>query len=46
MRFLLRLVLLLAAAFVIGGAVFLAGWDIPPPTRLMETTIPDERFDP
>ena len=46
MRFLFRLVLFLAVALVIGCAVFLASWDIPPPTRLMEIVIPDERFAP
>lgn len=29
---------------VAGGAVFLATWDIPPPTQTIEAPIPDDRF--
>jgi hypothetical protein len=29
---------------VLGGGVFLATWDIPPPTVQVERTLPDERF--
>ena len=38
--FLLVIVLLA----VVGGAVFLATWDIPPPSERVEKVIPDERF--
>jgi hypothetical protein len=29
---------------VVGAAVFLATWDIPPPTRQVESVMPDERL--
>jgi hypothetical protein len=29
---------------VAGGAVFLATWDIPAPTRQIETVVPDDRL--
>lgn len=29
---------------LIGGAVFLAGWDIPPPSAKVEITLPNDRF--
>jgi len=29
---------------LIGGAAFLAGWDIPPPSAKVEKTLPDDRF--
>ncbi len=35
------LLLLLA---IVGGAVFLATWDIPPPTKTVEIPIPDDRL--
>ena len=37
-------VIALAFAILVGGAVFLAGWDIPAPSAVVEKTIPDERF--
>jgi hypothetical protein len=41
----LRLFLLfLLAAALIGGGVFLAQWDIPPPGGQVVTVIPDDRF--
>tara|TARA_B100000676_G_scaffold191645_1_gene188463 strand:+ start:5315 stop:5455 length:141 start_codon:yes stop_codon:yes gene_type:complete len=46
MRFLVRLVMLLTVAVVVGGVAFLATWDIPPPTHHVEKTIPNDRFDP
>ncbi|HEX9647987.1 MAG TPA: hypothetical protein VGB88_10845 [Alphaproteobacteria bacterium] len=44
MRFITRLFVLLVLVAVIGGAVFLATWDIPPPTATTTTDIPDDRF--
>jgi hypothetical protein len=35
---------LLLAGLVAGGAVFLATWDIPPPTARIEQVLPDDRF--
>jgi hypothetical protein len=29
---------------LIGGAVFLSGWDIPSPSAEVEITLPDDRF--
>ena len=29
---------------LVGGAVFLATWDIPPPSKSVEKVLPDERF--
>lgn len=29
---------------VLGGAVFLATWDIPPPNKVVEKGIPDDRL--
>ncbi len=39
-----RLTLLLIAVIIVGGAVFLATWDIPAPTRQVEKVMPDNRF--
>lgn len=36
---------LLLLISVVGGGVFLAFWDIPPPTREVEKEIPHARFD-
>lgn len=36
--------LVVVVGVVVGGAVFLAGWDIPPPSRDVEETLPDDRF--
>ena len=41
---LLRLLLLSLVLVVAGGAVFLVTWDIPAPTREVETVVPDERL--
>jgi hypothetical protein len=46
MRFLVRLLVLLTIVVLAGGVVFLATWDIPPPTHEVEKTIPNDRFDP
>ena len=29
---------------ILGGAVFLATWDIPPPNNVVEKDIPDDRL--
>ncbi len=39
-----KLTILLILVLVVGGAVFLATWDIPAPTRQVEKTLPDSRF--
>lgn len=39
-----RVVVLVVFALVIGGAVFLATWDIPAPTASVEKVIPNDRF--
>ena len=39
-----KFVILLAIALILGGAVFLATWDIPAPTSKVEKTLPDDRF--
>jgi len=39
-----KLTLLLIAVILIGGAVFLATWDIPAPTSQVEKVLPDNRF--
>jgi hypothetical protein len=38
------IVLIIMLLAVIGGAVFLATWDIPPPSERVEKVLPDERF--
>lgn len=38
------LLLLMVLVLVLGGAAFLAVWDIPPPTASVERTLPDDRF--
>ncbi len=44
MKNLSRLVVLAVLASIIGGAVFLATWDIPAPVSTVEKVIPDDRF--
>jgi hypothetical protein len=42
-----RLALIAAAAVVVvlvGGAIFLATWDIPPPSAKVEKVLPNDRF--
>jgi hypothetical protein len=39
-----KLTLLLILVLLVGGAVFLATWDIPAPTQQVEKVLPDERF--
>lgn len=43
-RMLSRALLVVALALVVGGAAFLATWDIPPPTATVEIVLPDDRF--
>ena len=40
----LRIILAVVAVVLIGGAVFLATWDIPAPSRQVEKTLPNDRF--
>ena len=44
MKTLSKLVLLTVFFLIVGGAVFLATWDIPAPGVDIERVIPDERF--
>lgn len=39
-----RVIMIAVAAGLVAGTIFLATWDIPPPTRQIEKEIPDERF--
>jgi hypothetical protein len=41
---LLSALIVLALVVVAGGAVFLATWDIPAPSKTVERVIPDDRF--
>lgn len=41
---LLLVVIALTLVILVGGGVFLAGWDIPAPSSVVEKTIPDGRF--
>lgn len=43
-RPLLRLLLLALVIAILGGAIFLLTWEIPPPTAPVEITIPDEQL--
>tara|TARA_A100001037_G_scaffold303478_1_gene337591 strand:- start:5593 stop:5733 length:141 start_codon:yes stop_codon:yes gene_type:complete len=38
------IVLIIMLLAVVGGAVFLATWDIPPPSERVEKVLPDDRF--
>jgi hypothetical protein len=40
-----RYVLLALALVLIGGAAFLALWEVPPPTAAQEVVIANERFE-
>ncbi len=44
MRKLSYIIIVLALLILVGGAVFLATWDIPPPSAVVEKVIPDDRF--
>jgi hypothetical protein len=39
-----RVLLVLLLVLVLGGAVFLVTWDIPPPTARVERVLPDDQF--
>jgi hypothetical protein len=39
-----KYILVLVAVVIIGGIVFLATWDMPPPTATVEKVIPNDRF--
>jgi hypothetical protein len=40
----LKILIALIVVILIGGAVFLATWDIPAPNQQVEKVIPDDRF--
>jgi len=44
MKSISRIVALAVVALILGGAVFLATWDIPAPMAKVEKVIPDDRF--
>ena len=44
MRSLTRLLVVVLLAVLVGAAIFLATWDIPPPVAPVEKVLPDERF--
>ena len=39
-----RIIALFVLVVIVAGAVFLATWQIPPPTAKVEKVIPNERF--
>lgn len=39
-----KIVIVLVLALAVGGAAFLATWDMPPPTATVEKVIPNDRF--
>lgn len=39
-----RTFLLLTLVLVLGGVIFLATWDTPPPQQRIELTIPDDKL--
>ena len=39
-----RMLLVLLLVLVLGGAMFLVTWDIPPPTARVERVVPDDQF--
>ena len=40
----LKILLLLVALVIVGGTIFLATWDMPPPSAVTEKVIPNDRF--
>jgi hypothetical protein len=44
MRNVPRLIVFTVFAVIVGGAIFLATWDIPAPVATIEIVIPDDRF--
>lgn len=43
MNLISRIVLVVLALVLVGGAVFLSNWDIPAPSAPVEKTIPNDR---
>ena len=41
---LLKIIVALVVVVLVGGAAFLATWDIPAPDQKIEKVIPDDRF--
>ncbi len=39
-----KIAIVLVLALAVGGAAFLATWDMPPPTATVEKVIPNDRF--
>jgi len=39
-----RVLVVLFLVVVLGGTVFLATWEIPPPTARVERVLPDDQF--
>ena len=40
----LKFLILLVLAALVGGTIFLATWDMPPPSAVTEKVIPNDRF--
>jgi hypothetical protein len=41
----LKFLFLLVVLALVGGTVFLATWDMPPPSAVTEKVIPNDRFE-
>lgn len=39
---LLGFILILLVLALVGGAIYIAVWDVPPPVRTIEKTLPDD----
>ena len=39
-----KLLIVLVLAVIVGGTIFLATWDMPPPSAVTEKVIPNDRF--
>ena len=39
-----KYILILVAVILVGGVIFLATWNMPPPTATTEKVIPNDRF--
>lgn len=44
MKLISRVLIVLVLMLIVGGAVALATWDMPPPTATREKVIPNDRF--
>ena len=44
LRHLPRLVFFLVALIIVGGGAFLATWDVPAPSSMVEKVVPNEKF--